>query len=582
MVRTIGLLLLISTAISAQNKIDIRTQTKVNGGSGIGVISFEGTVVDTIRAPGPGLILSSNATTTGWDWITPATGTGTVTSVGSGLGITGGPVTTIGSLSLDTASSVVLSRQRAANEYSTIGSVALKLNISDTATMLSNYLQTGVAASTYAPISITGTVTSVGTGLGLTGGPVISTGTISLDTASSVVLSRQRAANTYAPISVAGSVTSVGSGYGITGGPITTTGTLLVDTSCSTCPSSRTRLTNTLGSYINTLSAIGSSANANGATITGSTLNLEPASASFGGVVTTSTQTLAGAKTFSSTVTGSASPAFTIGTYGAGIRGTASSNTTWLQLEQAGGNPIAIWLGNTTLDYSILELMDPGGTLNTNNFEFSCLGGGYSTNGLLASNSLLAWTRSGLTNGYRMGTQSGPIIFFTGGFATTNERARILNTGEMAVSGTATPLTTPTAHLHIAAGAAGAGKAPLKFSSGTNMTNAEAGAMEYDGTNLHFSPSTTRYTVAMYLAGSAALNFGSTAAQNSSDLTITVTGAADGDPVILGVPNAAVLSNSAYTAWVSATNTVTVRFNNYSSGSQDPSSATFKVKVIKN
>ncbi len=51
------------------------------------------------------------------------------------------------------------------------------------------------------------------------------------------------------------------------------------------------------------MSAIGSSPNANGATITGSALNLEPASASFGGVVTTGTQSFAGAKTFGSSVT---------------------------------------------------------------------------------------------------------------------------------------------------------------------------------------------------------------------------------------------------------------------------------------
>jgi hypothetical protein len=51
-----------------------------------------------------------------------------------------------------------------------------------------------------------------------------------------------------------------------------------------------------------TLSAIGSTPNANGATITGSVLNLEPASASFGGVVTTGTQTFAGAKTFNNNV----------------------------------------------------------------------------------------------------------------------------------------------------------------------------------------------------------------------------------------------------------------------------------------
>lgn len=61
------------------------------------------------------------------------------------------------------------------------------------------------------------------------------------------------------------------------------------------------------GSGVNTLAAIGSSPNANGATISGSTLNLEPADGSFGGVVTTGTQTIAGAKTFSSAFTSSTS-----------------------------------------------------------------------------------------------------------------------------------------------------------------------------------------------------------------------------------------------------------------------------------
>lgn len=55
------------------------------------------------------------------------------------------------------------------------------------------------------------------------------------------------------------------------------------------------------GGGIASLSAIGSSPNANSATITGSVLNLEPASASFGGVLTAGTQDIAGLKTFTST-----------------------------------------------------------------------------------------------------------------------------------------------------------------------------------------------------------------------------------------------------------------------------------------
>jgi hypothetical protein len=47
------------------------------------------------------------------------------------------------------------------------------------------------------------------------------------------------------------------------------------------------------------VTTIGSSANANGLTLSGKTINLEPASASFGGIVTTGTQTMAGAKTWS-------------------------------------------------------------------------------------------------------------------------------------------------------------------------------------------------------------------------------------------------------------------------------------------
>jgi hypothetical protein len=139
----------------------------------------------------------------------------------------------------------------------------------------------------------------------------------------------------------------------------------------------------------------------------------------------------------------------------------------------------------------------------------------------------------------------------------------------------------PTARLHLAQGTATASTAPLKFTSGTNLTTAEAGAMEFNGTNLLFTPSATRHTVNHGLTGSATLNFPSTTTLLSADLTIAVTGAADGDVVSLGVPNAAVNANTSYSAWVSSANTVTVRFNNYSSGTVDPASALFKVFVTK-
>jgi hypothetical protein len=48
----------------------------------------------------------------------------------------------------------------------------------------------------------------------------------------------------------------------------------------------------------------------------------------------------------------------------------------------------------------------------------------------------------------------------------------------------------PTGILHLKAGTASAGTAPLKFSAGTNLTAAEAGAMEWDGTDLYITRST--------------------------------------------------------------------------------------------
>tara|TARA_R110000868_G_scaffold32701_2_gene119130 strand:- start:458 stop:2626 length:2169 start_codon:yes stop_codon:yes gene_type:complete len=78
----------------------------------------------------------------------------------------------------------------------------------------------------------------------------------------------------------------------------------------------------------------------------------------------------------------------------------------------------------------------------------------------------------------------------------------------------------------------------------------------------------------------ALMDFPNTSAQSSSDITSTVTGAVAGTPVLLGVPNAAVLSNTSYSAWVSSTNTVTVRFNNYSSSAANPAQGSFYLIVL--
>lgn len=85
------------------------------------------------------------------------------------------------------------------------------------------------------------------------------------------------------------------------------------------------------------------------------------------------------------------------------------------------------------------------------------------------------------------------------------------------------------------------------------------------------------------LSGSATLDFPNTAAGVSSDLTIIVTGAAVGDVVSVGVPNGSITSdNTSYWGWVSASNTVSVRFNNNNLiVAVNPASGTFKIKVFQ-
>jgi len=83
------------------------------------------------------------------------------------------------------------------------------------------------------------------------------------------------------------------------------------------------------------------------------------------------------------------------------------------------------------------------------------------------------------------------------------------------------------------------------------------------------------------IKGTATLDFPSTNNHESSDLTVTVTGAAVGDFAdVTPLVNPPV--NSHYTATVTAANTVTVRFNHYgTTGATDPTSQDFRIIIHK-
>lgn len=84
------------------------------------------------------------------------------------------------------------------------------------------------------------------------------------------------------------------------------------------------------------------------------------------------------------------------------------------------------------------------------------------------------------------------------------------------------------------------------------------------------------------LTASAELDFGLVPAQQSADLEITVTGAALGDVVALGIPAVSVTgTGTAFFAYVKEANKVNVRFLNSSAVGVDAATGTFTVKVFK-
>lgn len=180
--------------------------------------------------------------------------------------------------------------------------------------------------------------------------------------------------------------------------------------------------------------------------------------------------------------------------------------------------------------------------------------------------------------GFRSSLASGP----TGGGVAWNiyadGTAPNAFTGRSFFGGT----TSPTALVHLAAGTATASTAPLKFTSGANLTSVENGTVEYDGTNYFASSGSTRYTLAKTLTNTATLDFPSTLPASMSTLTITVTGASDGDAVSLGIPNSSTVSGAIFSATVISANTVTITYYNSDGlSSGNPASGTFRVSVLK-
>lgn len=275
---------LLDLQVSGTSKFSVDKTGKIAGeGSLLSNINASQIAGRTVAATGPtvGQFLGWNTTTAQWE-PTSAAGTG-IAYVGGGTGLTGGPITTVGSLKVDvgTTANKIMQLTPLAQAPAVDGGLLTNVNaakigtwtIASTAPGAGQFIGWNTTTAQWEPSTIfAGTVTSVGSGTGLTGGPIVTNGTLKVDvglTANKIMqltplaqapavdgglLTNVNAAKignwavaSTAPGAgqfigwnsttaqwepktvIAGTVTQVNTTTGLLGGPITANGTLSVD-----------------------------------------------------------------------------------------------------------------------------------------------------------------------------------------------------------------------------------------------------------------------------------------------------------------------------------------------------------------
>ena len=145
----------------------------------------------------------------------------------------------------------------------------------------------------------------------------------------------------------------------------------------------------------------------------------------------------------------------------------------------------------------------------------------------------------------------------------------------------------PTATLHIRPGTTAAQSAPIKLNQGSIMTTPEAGALEYNGTNLYFTDNTGTRRIIQTGSGaanpattSASIYYNVAANSTTDSYGVYIAGAQVGMSCSCA-PATALPAGLTWSCYISAANTVTVRVGNATNAQITPGNIVFNITAIR-